>query len=669
VTGKYRVRGTPARQSGRAFRLAAALLVAWPWLTQAGAAEAPVPVVAFVSDGLFDRPMLSPDGLRIAVIVGMPVDDRLVPTLVVYEVPEVKVAAVLRMPVREVAIEHHWVDNQRLLMSNGFVVGRREAPLATGSVYATDIDGKRQLHLYGRGSGDSRSLGRAGDTGDGDVHVLPGTPNGHFYLRDNRRFDEGWGSVLFSVDSVTGERKQIATVPLPGLGFLMQSDGSPRYAFGTNADNSWLLFRRDAGDSAWKNVPLDTHDGRLQPFAFSADNRAVYASFTKEGGPETLVRQSMEGADRVTLMQHEFGSVNVVQFGPGAAPQPFAAATRLGIPRPHYLEPDRPEAKLHRSIAAQFPGAYVDFLSWSTDGQRLLFSVSSDRDPGAYYLWDQRELKAHLLFTKMAGIDPNRMGERRPIHFEARDGLPLHGYLTLPAGRDPKQLPLVLLPHGGPHGLADSWFFDEDAQFLASRGYAVLQVNFRGSGGRGTAFQIAGFRHWGDEVVDDLIDGVKWAVASGVADASRVCSYGASFGAYASMMVVTRAPEMFKCAVGLSGLYDLPLWFNSKVWYSWPKTKRAITGYIGSDEQAQAGISPSRLASAINVPVLLVHGSADGTTPLEQGEAMHDALTKAKKPHEWVQVPGEDHSFYARKNQIDFYQRLEAFLAKHIGKP
>ncbi|MDP3820957.1 MAG: prolyl oligopeptidase family serine peptidase [Burkholderiales bacterium] len=647
-------------------RLGATLLLPGLWLAPAGAAETLVPVAAFAGDGVFSRPKLSPDGQRLAVIVERQDGDRVVPTLVIYEVPELKVAAVLRTPFRQVMIEHHWVDDMRLVMSNGLEIGRYEAPLPIGNIYASDIDGQRQRYLYGSGRGDTRSMSSAGDTGNGDVHSLPSVPNGHFYLRDNRRPDDKWATVLFDVDSVTGARQTVATLPLPGLSFLLQSDGKPRFAFGSDADNRWVLFRR-AADGPWARVPQAAHDGRLGPFAFTPDNRAVYATFTRDGGPDSLVRQSMEGDDRATLVQHESGSIDILQFGPGAAPQPFAAASNVGIPRMHYFEPDRPEAQLHQALAAQFPGAFVNFLSWSADGQRLLFSVISDRDPGAFYLWDQRTAKAHLLYAQKTGIDPSRMGERRPISFEARDGVPLHGYLTLPAGREASNLPLVLLPHGGPHGVADTWYFDEDAQFLASRGYAVLQVNFRGSSGRGLAFHAAGFRHWGDEVQDDLIDGVKWAIDTGVADASRVCAYGVSFGAYASMMVITRAPGLFKCAVGQAGLYDLPLWYQARL--GQPQAQKVLAEYFGADEQAQAAISPSRLAELINVPVLLVHGSVDGTTPLEQGTAMRKALAKAKKPHEWVEVSGEGHGFYSSKNQIDFYQRLEAFLARHIGKP
>ena len=196
--------------------LAAASWLAGALPVPAVAAETPVPVAAFARDGLFMRPALSPDGTQMAVIVDRPDGDRVVPTLVVYEVPDLKVVSVLRMPVREVAIEHQWVDNRRLVMSNGVLIGRHEAPLASGSIYATDIDGKRQLNLYGS---------RASDSGSGRAYAKPGTPDGHFYLTDIGRLDKGWGSALFDVDSVTGVRKQITIAPLPSLSFLLQSDG------------------------------------------------------------------------------------------------------------------------------------------------------------------------------------------------------------------------------------------------------------------------------------------------------------------------------------------------------------------------------------------------------------------------------------------------------------
>jgi dipeptidyl aminopeptidase/acylaminoacyl peptidase len=298
----------------------------------------------------------------------------------------------------------------------------------------------------------------------------------------------------------------------------------------------------------------------------------------------------------------------------------------------------------------------------------LLFGVSSDRDPGSYYLLDRKSMKASLLFSTLETIDPDKMAPRRPVSFRARDGLELHGYLTMPAHAPGTRVPLVLMPHGGPFGVYDDWFYHNDAQFLASRGYAVLQVNFRGSGGRGLDFKEAGYLEWGGKIQDDLVDGVRWAVTQGEVDGKRMCVYGASFGGYSALMLAAREPALFKCAVGYIGVYDLNLLAK-------PENNRLddyraayLRKTMGADKAVLDKASPVRLAANITVPVLLVHGGKDKRAPVEHAEAMRAALVKAGHPPEWFLAPNEGHGFYDTKNVTEFYQRLETFLAKHIGQ-
>jgi dipeptidyl aminopeptidase/acylaminoacyl peptidase len=226
---------------------------------------------------------------------------------------------------------------------------------------------------------------------------------------------------------------------------------------------------------------------------------------------------------------------------------------------------------------------------------------------------------------------------------------------------------MVVMPHGGPHGYYDSWLFDVDAQFLASRGYAVLQVNFRGSEGRGVSFKEAGFREWGGKIQDDLIDGVKWAIEQGEVDGKRVCAYGASFGGYAALMLAAREPSMFRCAVGYAGVYDLNLLLTADDAITEKRTLNIIKRYVGDDKAELDRFSPAKLASRITAPVLLVHGGKDKQAPVEHAEAMRAALTAAGRPPEWLLAPNESHGFYDTKNRTEFYQRLEAFLAKNLA--
>ncbi len=617
----------------------------------AGVQAAPpeVPLAAFVNDTAFERPTLSPDGQLLAVVVSALEHENGARTLTIYKVPERTLVSRLRLAQFQVPIAHHWVSDKRLVVEVGSEYGRLEAPVSSGIIFATDVDGQNQkpLRQAARGTWAGR----------------PEVPNGHFWLRRDHWDDHHWNSDVIDVDTVTEKQTVITSLPIGELRILLRRDGQPGFAFGADANNQPMLFRHEGNADVRVPLDVDEKDESVVPIAFSPDNLAIYGSLSVADGPSRLVRQLPDGRDRRVLAQDDVGSVDMIAWGQ-IPREPFAAATSVGVPSWRYFEPNAPDAVLHRSLSAQFPGAVVTFINFSIDGSRLLFAVNSDRDPGVFYLWDRATSTAHFLFGALPTLDATRMGERRAIALKARDGLELRGYLTLPAGLDAHHLPLVLVPHGGPHGIEDRWFFDDDAQFLASRGYAVLQVNYRGSAGRGMAFRKAGFGEWGGKIQDDLIDAVRWSIGEGVVDPSRVCVYGASFGAFAAMHVVAREPAMFKCAVGFAGLYDVPMWF--KRYADDRQGHAALTQFVGDERKAQERISPTRFADRINVPVLLIHGERDYTTPLAQGETMLDALREAKKQVEWVAVPGEGHGFYARKNQEDLFRRLEAFLAKHL---
>jgi dipeptidyl aminopeptidase/acylaminoacyl peptidase len=192
-------------------------------------------------------------------------------------------------------------------------------------------------------------------------------------------------------------------------------------------------------------------------------------------------------------------------------------------------------------------------------------------------------------------------------------------------------------------------------------------VNFRGSGGRGVNFQEAGYRQWGNKVQDDIIDGLKWTIAQGEVDGSRVCSYGSSFGGYSALMLAARAPSMFKCAVGYAGVYDLNLLQSSDQYRGNKAAQSVIARYVGTDKQELDRNSPVTLAANIKAPVLLVHGGKDKRAPLQHAEEMREALTKAGNAPEWLVAPNEGHGFYDTANRTAFYEKLEAFLARNIG--
>jgi dipeptidyl aminopeptidase/acylaminoacyl peptidase len=313
-----------------------------------------------------------------------------------------------------------------------------------------------------------------------------------------------------------------------------------------------------------------------------------------------------------------------------------------------------------------FPGQMVDILDHSRDGNTLLFYAWSDRNPGAYYLLHRQNNQVQLVNELMPWIKPDSMSSTRPIEFRGADGLKLFGFFTAPNGRT-GPLPMIVMPHGGPHGVYDAWGYDADAQFLASRGYGVLQVNFRGSGGRGDKFERLGYRQWGGKMMDDIADGVRWAIDSKLADPARICTYGASFGGYAAMMSPIRNPGMYKCAIGYVGVYDLQVMHSEGDINDTRIGRSYLDRVIGTDPVELAANSPAKNVQKIQIPVLLVQGTLDRRVPMDQFNALKKALEKSGVPVQTMVVKGEGHGFYDPANRAELYRTMETFLDKHIG--
>jgi dipeptidyl aminopeptidase/acylaminoacyl peptidase len=263
------------------------------------------------------------------------------------------------------------------------------------------------------------------------------------------------------------------------------------------------------------------------------------------------------------------------------------------------------------------------------------------------------------------------MAPMKPVRYAARDGLEIPAYLTTPRGKAAKDLPLVVLVHGGPWVDGDAWGFDPEVQFLASRGYAVLQPNFRGTTRYGWKHFRASFGQWGLSMQDDLADGVKWAVEQGIADPKRVCIYGASYGGYAALMGLATTPGLYRCGVNYVGVTDLPF-FLTVSWadYSYSEFARhAARDMVGDperDAQRLRDTSPTQLAARIKAPVLMAYGADDRRVPLEHGSRMKSALDRAGAKYEWMVMAGEGHGFRDPANQKTFYEAVEKFLAAHL---
>ncbi len=625
-----------------------------------------IPVEAFVEQEQFSIPRLSPDGKHIAVSVRIKRNERNVPTLTIYTLPELKIAATHILPGFEVPVNFLWITNNRLAIKKGLEVGDREPPQATGEIIAANLDGSEVEYLYGY---QNFKKSKRGDRYNNDYSIgmishIPETRDGNIIVSTHE-----WRrprTNLIEINSNSVIRRTIADIAMPNLDFLHQHDGTARLAYGVDENNNVAVFRLDDASKEWKSVAASSLGRGYSPIGFSPDDKSLYIEQSEKGEPFGLVREDMKSGQRTVLVKDALGDIGSVEYTSKPS-MPFAVTTTVGIPKAQYLQPDAPDAQLHKTLSAAFPSAYVHFINFSDDGQRLLFSVASDRDPGSYYIYDRQTGQADLLFANKSGIEPDQMALRKPIVFKARDGKELAGYLTMPNNPQQKKLPIILLPHGGPIGVNDSWYFDTDAQFLASRGYAVLQVNFRGSSGRGPNFLSAGEREFGGKMIDDLVDGLKWANALPEIDSKRACVFGISYGGYAAMMVPIKAPSLVKCAVGYSGRYDLVARFSQGNIKGETKSINWLKQYMGDNMEKLAAESPVNLADKVKVPVFMAHGTKDETTELGQAERMRKALIEVGNAPEWLLTKNEGHGFYDSEHRKEFYLKLEAFLKKHIG--
>jgi len=329
-----------------------------------------------------------------------------------------------------------------------------------------------------------------------------------------------------------------------------------------------------------------------------------------------------------------------------------------------FLNPN--DQRIWKAVAAAFPGCIVSLESWSADRKKIAVRVDSPDEGPAYAVVDMNTRVATWLGGEYMGVKAQDVARQTPLRFKARDGLALTGYLTVPKGREAKRLPLIVFPHGGP-AARDAPGFDWWAQGMASRGYAVLQVNFRGSDGLGDTLLEAGYGEWGRKMQTDLSDGVAHLAADGVIDPNRVCIVGASYGGYAALAGAALDPGVYRCAASFGGLSDLGRFVTWSKVKRGPSAFRYWTRFMGAedDRKVLAEISPAANVEKVTIPVLLIHGKDDSVVPLEQSQIMADALRKAGKPVELLVQKGEDHWLSRGDTRLQTLTATMAFVEKH----
>jgi dipeptidyl aminopeptidase/acylaminoacyl peptidase len=626
-----------------------------------------IPIIDFVKTSEATSADLSPNGDYLAI--GYEIENK--PVVAIMELATGKVTTVLKFSMGESVGAYAWVNPTRLVASLARGFGALGQPDLTGELFGIDASGKNGTYLFGyqgRGKADTRiQVGVANERASAFV-VATLTDDPEYMLIQTRPWaDKSADDTLASLVRMNvknGQRKVIDQLPMLGPDVIADPTGKVLFAAGLNRDSYWEMQARTGDDKPWVPVEVPRNPSRATVVlhTVSADGASAYFESGGDKAPTCLYEYDF--ASGVTT-QRACGEFSRVLYSP-VDRKPYGLAYEDGLPRTEFLLPDHPEAKRLKAISGAFPGQRVLPVSITTDASKLLLHVHSDRNPGAYYLLDEATKKLRPLVPSRRWIDPRLMAPVAPVTVKASDGLQIPAYLTARDGLKTRKAPLIVLPHGGPVA-RDYWAWHPEAQLFASRGYAVLQVNYRGSDGYGQDFETAGFRNWGTRVMQDIAEATRWAIAEGIADPARICIYGASFGGYSALMSAAREPDLYRCAAGFAGVYDRVEQL-SDTGAAFTVIGRAwLEQVYGTDKAEQREQSPVTHAAKIKAPVLLAHGTSDTTVLFSQSKAMRKALDAAKKPYEWHEYGGEEHGWHKDENAVDFYTKLLAFFDKHIG--
>ncbi len=627
-------------------------------------------IALFTKPYEFSEVKISPKGSYLSIIKNT---DN-IRSLVVLETGSFKPIYQAKFAGDEEVGNYAWVSDNRLAIEKLYNRGWAEEPEYYGEIFAVNADGSRPMYLFGQLSAVQqtgshlnkntaiRAIGyiRHALPEDEKFMIVKAYPIGN----GRKGFMTKTLPLLYKVNIYNGKRRKLITAPVYNANFALNHEHKPIFATGTNSDNKVEIFQRIDGE--WK--PADKLQGKLDDFSiigFAEDNDHIYATGIESGDTQAVYKININTFKQKKLIQNE--NVDPLKFWKDDnTDELYAVEFEDGYPVYNFVNKNSDKAKKLKALLKSLPGHQLHLVSETLDGNKTIIAATNDRNSGTYYLYNSSQNKLQKVVAKKSWIDPNDLADVKPISFKSRDGLTIHGYITLPYGIEHKNLPLVVNPHGGPIA-RDYWSYNEQAQLLAQNGIATLQINFRGSSGYGDKFEKAGYLKWGTDIQYDIIDGVNYAVAQGWINKDKICIEGGSFGAYSALQSAIVEPDLFKCAIGVAGVYDLPLMKSEGDIPSLNFGDSYLSEIIGDDLELQKAMSPSYNVDKLKAKILLVHGERDRRTPIEQYEALAEALEKANYPFEKMIFEKEGHGFYNPENQAKYYKKMLSFVKENLN--
>lgn len=658
--------------------LALGSAIAFAWLSATAAHAAPAPIAAFGGDKSVTDVTISPDGRYLSMLV-LTADKRVafVQDLAGNDPGHVVMAADLNQSTDLAWCR--WANDTRLVCGLREMINAPKGGFVFEStrLAAVDADGKNsKLLMQELGTAPGEFLGQFQDNVI-DWHpskpntILVASAENQLDARTRSALQSGGGSLgsaigefpaVYELDINSGEMRLHSHAREPIRTFVTDGHGEVRFGWGyfgnsaeieyyvrTSAANQWrLLFKRDALSA------------RLDPVATCPDTPDCAYAFGPAEGRTALWRMDLTGAAPPKL---EFAHPAVDVPSASIGPDHQLLGVTYETDRPFFYATDSKVKQLIDAVRPALPDAFIRVADSTRDNRLFVLFVTSDIDAGTYYLYESEKKVLRRIATGLPELDTKSLGRMQSISYPAQDGTTIPGYLTVPPGTRPENLPLIVLPHGGPSA-RDHWGFDFLRAFLVSRGYAVLQMNFRGSSGYGDRWRAAARDDWGGLPYSDITDGAHWAIKQGIADPKRLCIVGWSYGGYVALLSAARNADLYRCSVSIAGVSDLSLLEGQQSHFVSAALSREQIGTVWKKLEQD---SPRTHAAQIAMPVLMIHGDKDAQVNVEESRAMDAALTTARKPHEFILIRGADHQMTRVSDRTTILGAIEKFLAQNIG--
>ena len=488
---------------------------------------------------------------------------------------------------------------------------------------------------------------------DDDQHIIVSHNK-----RDAKVFD------VFRTNVANGEEKLIAQNPGNITSWMTDHDGKLRVAATTDGVNTTMLYREKEAD-AFRPIATTNFKESIQPLLFTFDNKRLIVN-SNRGRDKSAVFEfdPVSGKEGRLIAEHPEVDMEGVNYSRKRRVLTTADFTTWKGER-KFL--DKESEAMFKAVEAKLPGYEVAFTSTNRAEDKFIVATFNDKSRGKRYLYDKASNKLELLADVTPWLPESELADMKPISYKSRDGLTINGYLTLPKGIAAKNLPVVVNPHGGPWA-RDAWRFNPEVQFLSNRGYAVFQMNFRGSTGYGRKFWEASFKQWGKTMQDDVTDGVQWLIKEGIADPKRVAIYGGSYGGYTTLAGITFTPDLYAAAVDYVGVSNLFTFMGTipPYWKPYLEMLYEMVGNPDKDKDLLTAASPVLHTDKIKTPLFVAQGAKDPRVNKDESDQMVDALRKRGVTVEYMVKDNEGHGFRNEENRFDFYEAMEKFLARHI---